>query len=64
MHAESTPVVGQPSAHGHAVTCIWCGWTDSHSQHLWCEWEDARGWECENESACHVRFDARHEATS
>jgi hypothetical protein len=63
MQAKTTaPVIGQPSAHGHLVTCVWCGYADDRSQHIWTDWEDARGWECENESACRVRFDARNEA--
>jgi hypothetical protein len=62
LDACDVPEVGQPSAHGRTVTCLWCGHTSSRGEHVWTGEEDTRGWECENESACRVRFDARNEA--
>jgi hypothetical protein len=62
MQAKTTPIMGQPSAHGHAVECVWCGYVSHRSQHIWTDWEDVRGWECENESACRVRLDIANEA--
>lgn len=55
---ETSPEPGWASLPGDPATCVWCEHTSTRGDMTWFEAEDSRGWQCENESACRVRFEA------